>query len=114
MAVSIVISAINALTLSPALCAILLKPHNADGHGQKTSFVDRFHVGFNTAFEKILTKYRKGVENLIGHRIITGVIVLVGIIVLVFSMSTTKTGLVPNEDTGTLFVRWMRCWLTTQ
>ena len=104
MAVSIVISAINALTLSPALCAILLKPHNADGHGQKTSFVDRFHVGFNTAFEKILTKYRKGVENLIGHRMITGVIVLVGIIVLVFSMSTTKTGLVPNEDTGTIFV----------
>lgn len=104
MAVSIIISAINALTLSPALCAIFLKPHADGEHGKKTSFVDRFHAGFNVAFNKILGKYRKGVENLIGHRIITGIAVLVGIVVLVFTMSTTKTGLVPNEDTGTLFV----------
>ena len=56
------------------------------------------------AFNKVLGKYRKGVENIIKHRIITGIAVVVGIVVLVFTMSTTKTGLVPNEDTGTLFV----------
>ena len=89
---------------SPALCAILLKPHADGEHGKKSSFIDRFHTGFNVAFNKMLGKYRKGVENLIGHRIITGIAVVVGIVVLAFTMSTTKTGLVPNEDTGTLFV----------
>ncbi|WP_314312775.1 efflux RND transporter permease subunit [Hoylesella marshii] len=104
MAVSIVISAINALTLSPALCAILLKPHDAEGHERHMSYVDRFHTAFNTSFNKVLDKYKKGVENIIGHRIITITCVVVGIAVLVFTMNTTKTGLVPDEDTGVLFV----------
>ncbi len=55
MAVSIVISAINALTLSPALCAVLLKPHE-EGTEKKMSFVDRFHAAFNYQFEKITSK----------------------------------------------------------
>ncbi|KGI60850.1 RND transporter, HAE1 family [Prevotella sp. DNF00663] len=104
MAVSIVISAINALTLSPALCAMFLKPHDKDGHERKMSRIDRFHTAFNTAFDKMLVKYRKGVENIIGHRIVTISTVVVGIVLLVISMGVTKTGLVPDEDTGTLFV----------
>lgn len=104
MAVAIVISAINALTLSPALCAIFLKPHDENGHEKKMSMVDRFHASFNTAFDKVVGKYKKGVKNLIGHRIITAVSVVVGIAVLVFTMATTKTGLVPDEDTGVVFV----------
>ncbi len=103
MAVSIVISAVNALTLSPALCAIFLKPHTGDGH-KKTSFVDRFHMGFNHVFNKTLNKYRKGVEHVINHRIITAITVVVGIVALVVSMAVTSTGLVPDEDTGTIFV----------
>lgn len=105
MAVAIVISALNALTLSPALCAVLLKPHKDDEeHEKNRSFVDRFHHNFNVVFEKTTNKYKKGVEEIINHRIITGITVLVGIVALVILMGVTKTGLVPDEDTGTLFV----------
>lgn len=103
MAVSIIISAINALTLSPALCAMFLKPHNEEQEGKKMSTIDRFHMAFNTQFDKINTKYKNGVEKLIGHRLITSVSVVVGIVVLVLTMTFTKTGLVPDEDTGELF-----------
>ena len=104
MATAIVISALNALTLSPALCAILLKPHSTEDGNNKKSFVKRFHTAFNASYDNILTKYKKGVENLIGHRIITALMVVIGIVALVVLMSKTKTGLVPDEDTGTLFV----------
>lgn len=103
MAVSIIISAINALTLSPALCAMFLKPHSEEQEGKKMSTIDRFHMAFNTQFDKINTKYKNGVEKLIGHRLITSVSVVVGIVVLVLTMTFTKTGLVPDEDTGVLF-----------
>ena len=103
MAVSIFISALNALTLSPALCAIFLKPKNEDGSERKMSRIDRFHESFNTAYDKVLGKYKKRVEKLVRKPIAIGVAVVVGIAVLVLTMSTTKTGLVPDEDTGTLF-----------
>ena len=104
MAVSIVISAINALTLSPALCAVFLKPHKADETEKNKTFVARFHAGFNRVFEKTTNKYKKGVEFVINHKIITGSLVVVGIAALAILMNTTKTGLVPDEDTGTIFV----------
>ena len=102
MAVSIVISALNALTLSPALCAIFLKPHSKDEH-KKLSRVDRFHMAFNTQYDKINTKYQKIVEKIINHRWISSLAVILGIVALVVTMKFTQTGLVPNEDTGTLF-----------
>lgn len=102
MAVSIVISALNALTLSPALCAIFLKPHGREA-GKKLSHIDRFHAAFNVQYEKVNRKYQKLVEKMISHRLITGLSVVVGIIALVLTMTFTKTGLVPDEDTGTLF-----------
>ncbi len=102
MAVSIVISALNALTLSPALCAMLLKPHE-EGHEKKMSFIDRFHAGFNYQFEKITNKYKGGVKWVINHGVIAAGVVAAGIVALVILMGTTKTGLVPDEDTGTLF-----------
>ena len=103
MAVSIVISAVNALTLSPALCAMFLKPHKAEENESNKSFVARFHAGFNRVFEKTTNKYKKGVERVINHRIITAGIVVVGIAALAILMNTTKTGLVPDEDTGTIY-----------
>ena len=103
MAVSILISAVNALTLSPALCAILLKPHKDDEEHKAMSVVDRFHAGFNYQYEKLLNKYKKGVASVIQHRIIAGVTVALGIVALVVTMVTTKTGLVPDEDTGVIF-----------
>lgn len=104
MAVAIVISAINALTLSPALCAIFLKPKHEEGGTQKSNFVNRFHAGFNHVFGKVTEKYKKGVTRMIEHRIITAIVVVIGIAVLTISMVVTSTGLVPDEDTGTLFV----------
>jgi len=103
MAVAIFISALNALTLSPALCAIFLKPHDAEGHERKMSRIDRFHASFNTAYESVLGKYKKAVEKLVRKPIAIGVTVVIGIVVLVSTMLTTKTGLVPDEDTGTIF-----------
>lgn len=103
MAISIIISALNALTLSPALCAILLKPHDKDHEAKKLSRIDRFHMAFNTQFNKMNEKYQKTVEKVINHRLITISSVIVGLLALVITMSTTKTGLVPDEDTGMLF-----------
>ena len=102
MAVSIFISALNALTLSPALCAIFLKPHDKEGH-KKMSRIDRFHASFNTAYDSVLGKYRGIVEKLVRKPIAIGISVIIGIVVLVATMAGAKTGLVPDEDTGTIF-----------
>jgi len=103
MAVSIFISALNALTLSPALCAIFLKPHDKDGHEKKMSVVDRFHASFNVAYDKILGKYKKSIEKTVRRPIIVMVAVVLGIALLIGTASLTSSGLVPNEDTGTIF-----------
>lgn len=103
MAVSIIISALNALTLSPALCAIFLKPKNEDGTERKMSRIDRFHASFNTSYEKVLGKYKNRLQKLVRKPVLTGIFILVGAIALFLTMKTTKTGLVPDEDTGTLF-----------
>ena len=103
MAIAIFISALNALTLSPALCAILLKPKDEEGKERKMSRIDRFHASFNTAYDKIQTKYRNRVERLVKKPKRIMLFVLIGIIALAWTMKTTKTGLVPDEDTGALF-----------
>ena len=102
MAVSIVISALNALTLSPALCAIFLKPHE-EGHEKKLSRVDRFHQSFNVAFDTTIGKYKNILEKLVRKPLAIIATVLVGIVVMGIMMFTTKSGLVPDEDTGTIF-----------
>ena len=102
MAVSIFISALNALTLSPALCAIFLKPHDKEGH-KKMSMIDRFHTSFNAAFNATTEKYKSAIEKLVRKPLAIGLSVIIGIAVLVGLMATTKTGLVPDEDTGTIF-----------
>lgn len=102
MAIAIGFSAINALTLSPALCALFLKPHNADGSVKKMSFVEKFHKGFNAGYETLLGKYNKVVNMLIKAKAIVAVVVIAAIGVLMYLMSTTANSLVPNEDTGTI------------
>ena len=102
MAVSIFISALNALTLSPALCAIFLKPHNKDGE-KKLSRIDRFHLAFNTSYNKILGKYKNSIEKTVRKPFMVLLATLIGIAALVGTMYTTKSGLVPSEDTGTVF-----------
>ena len=102
MAISIFISALNALTLSPALCAIFLKPHE-EGHEKKMSFIDRFHLAFNTAYDKLQGSYKGRVEKLVHKPYAVLLTVVLGIVALGVTMATTKSGLVPDEDTGTLF-----------
>ncbi len=103
MAISIGFSALNALTLSPALCAVFLKPHT-DEHGKKQNFVKRFHTWFNVMYDAQLEHYKKGVNFFIRHKVTSGALVAASVAVLVWLMGTTPSALVPNEDTGTFFV----------
>jgi HAE1 family hydrophobic/amphiphilic exporter-1 len=103
MAIAIAFSAINALTLSPALCAMFLKPHAHDGE-KKKSFIERFHIAFNAAYDATLKKYTKGVAFFIKHKVVAFGSIVAGCALLIYLMAVTPTGLVPNEDTGTIFV----------
>ena len=102
MAIAVAISCINALTLSPALCALIMTPHAQDG--DKLSFSSRFHMAFDAAFQRLITKYKAAVEVLFRHRWLSVAMVLVAIAGLSLLMKTTKTGLVPSEDMGTVFI----------
>lgn len=102
MAIAIGLSALNALTLSPALCAILLKPHKEHDADKKLTLIDRFHISFNVAYDNILKSYKKRVLFFIQKKWLTGGIVVASIVLLFVFMQTTPTGMVPNEDTGTL------------
>ncbi|RHJ81805.1 efflux RND transporter permease subunit [Parabacteroides sp. AM08-6] len=104
MAVAVGISAINALTLSPALCALLLKPYINEDGTQKDNFAARFRKAFNTAFDVIIGKYKKGVLFFIKRKWLTWSLLAGSIVLLVILMNTTKTSLVPDEDQGVLFV----------
>lgn len=103
MAIAIGLSALNALTLSPALCAVFLKPHKADGGSKKVPFVKAFHEGFNRNYEKLLVRYKKWAGFFINHKITAFGVVAASIVALAAMMMTTSTALVPNEDTGVLF-----------
>ena len=102
MAISIAFSALNALTLSPALCAIFLKPHDSEHKQKKMSMVDRFHTSFNAAYDSLLTSYKKRVVFFIHKKWLSFGLVAASIVLLMFFMKTTPTGMVPNEDTGTI------------
>ncbi|ATP55100.1 hydrophobe/amphiphile efflux-1 family RND transporter [Pedobacter ginsengisoli] len=102
LAVAIIISAVNALTLSPALCALLLKPHG-ESHEQKTGFLQRFYAGFNASFSTMTNRYKKSVVFLIGKKWIAFAIILVFSLLFGFLVKTTPTGFVPNEDSGSIY-----------
>ncbi len=103
MAIAIGLSAINALTLSPALCAIFLHSHDKNGEKKKTSLIERFHTAFNAAYDITLKKYERGITFFIRRKFLSFAIVIATIVVMIFLMNITPTGLVPNEDTGTIF-----------
>ena len=102
MAISIAFSALNALTLSPALCAIFLKPHDSEHKPKKMSVIDRFHTSFNAAYDSLLKSYKKRVVFFIHKKWLSLGLVAASIVLLVFFMKITPTGMVPNEDTGTI------------
>lgn len=95
MAVAVLISTFNAMTLSPALCVLIMKPTEKRG---------RFKTAFNAAFDAIGLKYRTSLSVLFRHRWITVMSILVAAGSFAILLNTTKTGLVPDEDTGTIVV----------
>ena len=104
MAVAVGISAINALTLSPALCALIMTPHMDKSTGGKLSFSSRFHHAFEASFNRLVLKYKNGVSFFLRRKWMAWVSLAAVCALLVFFMRTTKTGLVPDEDMGTIFV----------
>lgn len=104
MAVAVGISAVNALTLSPALCTLLMTPHIDTSNGQKLSFSSRFHKAFETSFNRILFKYKGGVKFFFKRKWMAWSGLAIAVVLLAFFMNTTKTGLIPDEDMGTIFV----------
>lgn len=101
MAVAVGISLVNSITLSPALCAILMKPHTPDENG-KLSFSARFHVAFDAGFKGLVRHYKKGVKAMLKMRWLAMVLVVVATGGLFYMMENTKTGLVPKEDMGSI------------
>lgn len=104
MAVAVGISAINAFTLSPALCALLMKPYKDENGNEKNNFAARFRKAFNASFTVISGKYTRGVLLFIKKRWLMWGTLAVSLVLLVYFMRTTPTGLIPDEDTGTIMV----------
>ena len=104
MAVAVGISAINALTLSPALCALLLKPYINEDGTQKNNFAARFRKAFNSAFDVMVDKYKTIVLFFIKRRWLTWSLLACSVVLLVLLMNNTKTSLVPDEDQAVIFV----------
>jgi len=102
MAIAIIISAVNALTLSPALAALFLKnKHTADGHAApKKGFVEKFYAGFNGSFNFITNRYVGGLKVLIKNKWVSMAGLAVVVVVTVFMVTKTKTGFIPTEDQG--------------
>ncbi|MCM1029915.1 MAG: efflux RND transporter permease subunit [Oscillibacter sp.] len=99
MAVAVCISTVNALTLSPALCALLMKPNSG-----KRGFSARFRMAFDTAFSHIIGKYKGWVFFFFRRQWLVGILLLGAFGGFFYLLSHTKTGLVPDEDTGTIVV----------
>lgn len=104
MAVAVAISLLNAMTLSPALCALIMRPRVSMENDGKLGFSDRFHYAFDRSFRHVQQKYMRGVSFLFRHKGIAVGSIMVACVALVVLMHTTKTGLVPQEDMGTINV----------
>lgn len=104
MAVAVGISLVSAMTLCPALCALIMTPHADASKNEKLSFSSRFHIAFDSAFHRLVNKYKGGVMFMLKNKWLAAILLVVACGGLYYLMSTTKTGLVPQEDMGTIFV----------
>ena len=99
MAIAVAISLLNAMTLSPALCALMMRPWQPE-----VGFSLRFHTAFDSAFSALTAKYKRAVSVFFRRKWLAGALVVAAIGGLGWLMRSTKTGLVPNEDMGTIFI----------
>ena len=119
MATSVGLSMISALTLCPALCAMMMRPTEGatdahgnlllDAHGNpldghKKGFSGRIRAAYNTAFGALMGKYKRGIMFFFHHRWLAWAGLAVSVVLLVFLMTTTKTGFVPQEDQGVMMI----------
>ena len=102
MAVAVGISLLNSLTLSPALCALIMTPHEEVKPGEKASFSSRFHKAFDAGFSSLVDKYKHIVLFMFKRKWLTVILLIVACGGLAYYMNTTKTGLVPKEDMGSI------------
>ena len=102
MAVAVGISLLNSLTLSPALCALIMTPHEETAPGEKASFSSRFHKAFDAGFGRLVNKYKHVVLFMFKRKWLTVILLIVACGGLYYMMTTTKTGLVPKEDMGSI------------
>ncbi len=102
LAIAILISAVNALTLSPALCALLLKNHYTDEQGEtsKKGFLGRFFSSFNSGFNALTNRYVGGIRFLLKRKVLGASLILGSIVAMVLLMNVTPKGFIPNEDQG--------------
>ncbi len=101
MAGSIIISAIVALTLTPVLCAMMLK--NNHGKPKKKSLVDKFISWFNNGFEKLTGKYIILLNKIVARRIVTFGILVIFCAGIFFTNKVLPAGFIPNEDQGMIY-----------
>ena len=104
LAIAIVISGINALTLSPALCSILLRPHDPGGHSGKKSLMQRFFDGFNSRYESLAGKYAVVLRKIANRRVVTYGALGLFFALTVGMISVVPSGFIPNEDQGMIYV----------
>jgi len=100
MAIAIVISAINALTLSPALAALFLKNNHSQDPSAKKNFAEKFYAGFNHSFQALTNRYVGGIKFLIRRKWLSMGALAVIIAATVYMGQITKTGFIPTEDQG--------------
>ncbi len=103
MATAVGLSMVNALTLCPALCALLMRP--ASGTKSEKSFNGRVKAAYNATYSALLGKYKRGVVWIFRRRWVAWAAMAVGIVLFAYLVATTRTGLVPQEDKG--FVQMM-------
>lgn len=101
LAIAILLSAVNALTLSPALCAVFLKPHEEE-HGEKKNFMKRFFIAFNAAFEATTNKYKSSIAVLARYKWVPVTVIIIFAGIFIYLMETMPKSFVPSEDTGAI------------
>lgn len=104
MAIAVAISLLNALTLSPALCAILLRPARERGENEKKTFADRMRVAYFATYNTVLKKYKNNVLYMVHHKALAWIALVIAVLGLILLMNNTQSGFIPDEDQGVVMV----------
>lgn len=104
MAVAVGLSAVNSFTLAPGLCALMLRPYTDENGVERQNFAARFRKAFNAVFDRFSQRYVRGMRYIVRRRWLLWSIIGVSVALLGVLMNLTKTGFIPQEDTGTVML----------